>query len=162
MKWGILMGKWGGLGFSRDSVHMVLMVLVIAYFTMSFIFRYLVKSNKIKPGKISGIFYQDDEQYIKSWENERSKGKLKSVLYTDVIMGITIWVTSIVVILATDCDFSRLENTLSVFYGVLIGNTIGKLLSWNKNEEKYKKLTKNMNNVSLPGGESNEGNNYKR
>jgi hypothetical protein len=144
MKWGILMGKWEGLGFSNASVQKVLIVLVIAFITMSFIFRYLIKSNRIKPSKISGIFYMDDEQYVKSWKKERSKGKLKSVLYTDVIMGITIWVTSIVVIAATDGDFSRLENTLPVFYGLITGNTIGNLLSWNKNEEKYKELTRNL------------------
>lgn len=156
------MGKWVGLGFSKATVNKVLIVLVIAFITMSFIFRYLIKSNKIKPSKISGIFYQDDEQYVKSWNKERNKGKTKSIFYTDVILSITIWSTSIAVILVMDGNFSRLKNTLPVFYGLLIGNTIGNLLSWNKNEEKYKQLTKNMSDVSLPGGESNEGNNNKR
>lgn len=144
MKWGILMGKWEGLGFSSASVQKVLIVLVIAFIIMCFIFRYLIKSNKIKPSKISGIFYMDDEQYVKYWGKERSKGKIKFVLHMDVIMSITIWFTSIAVIAATDGDFSRLKNTLPVFYGFLIGNTIGYILNWNKNEEKYKELTKNM------------------
>jgi hypothetical protein len=138
------MGKWEGLGFSSASVLKSIIVFVIAIFIMSVIFRYLVKSNKIKPGKISRLFYMDDEQYVKSWEKERSKGKIRAVLYTDVIMSITIWSTSIVVIALTDGDFSRLENTLPVFYGIIIGNTIGNLLSWNKNEEKYKELTRNL------------------
>jgi hypothetical protein len=138
------MGKWVGLGFSSASIQKVLIVLVIAFIILCFIFRYLVKSNKIKPGKVSGIFYMNDEQYVKYWEKERSKGKIKFVLYMDVIMSITIWSTSILVIAATDGDFSRLENTLPLFYGLLIGNTIGNLLNWNKNEEKYNELTKNI------------------
>jgi lipoprotein signal peptidase len=143
-EWGILMCKWEGVGFSRASVLKTIILFVIAITIISYLFRYLVKSNKIKPGKISRIFYMDDEQYVKSWKKERNKGKTRSVFYTDVIISITTWGTSIVVIALTDGDFSRLKNTLPVFYGLLIGNTIGNLLSWNKNEEKYKELTKNM------------------
>lgn len=138
------MGKWVGLGFSRVFVLKVLIVLVIAFFIISFIFRYLVKSNKIKPGKLSKLFYMDDEQYVKYWEKERRKGKIKFVLYMDVIISITIWGAAIVVIASTDGDFSKLKSTLPIFYGYLIGSTIGQPLRWNINEERYKELTKNM------------------
>ncbi|MEL7606598.1 hypothetical protein SDC9_122194 [bioreactor metagenome] len=86
----------------------------------------------------------DDEQYVKYWEKERRKGKVKFVIYMDVILSITIWIASIVVIAATDGDFSKLKNTLPIFYGYLIGSTIGHPLRWNINEERYKELTKNM------------------
>lgn len=56
------MVKWVGLGFSRFFVLKVLIVLVIALFIISLIFRYLIKSNKIKPSKLSRLFYMDDEQ----------------------------------------------------------------------------------------------------
>lgn len=138
------MVKWVGLGFSRFFVLKVLIVLVIALFIISLIFRYLIKSNKIKPSKLSRLFYMDDEQYVKYWEKERRKGKVKFVLYMDVILSITIWIASIVVIAATDGDFSKLKNTLPIFYGYLIGSTIGHPLRWNINEERYKELTKNM------------------
>lgn len=144
MKWGILMGKWVGLGFSRVSVLKTIIVFIIAIIVMSYLFRYLVKSNKIKPSKLSKLFYMDDEQYVKYWGKERRKGKIKFVIYMDVIISITIWVASIVVIAATDGDFSKLKNTLPIFYGYLIGSTIGYPLRWNINEKKYKELTKNI------------------
>jgi len=138
------MGNWEGLGINKAMILKIMMVFVITFFIISLIFRFQIKSNKIKPGKISRLFYLDDEKFIKFWEKKRNKGKLKFVLYDDVIISIAIWFTSLIVIVVTDCDFSKLKNALPVFFGFLIGSTIGYPLRWNKNEKKYNELTKNI------------------
>jgi preprotein translocase subunit SecG len=84
---GIVMGKWEGLGFSEAIILKTMMIFVIALFIISLIFQYLIKSNKIKPSKISRLFYMDNEKFIKYWEKKRKKGKLKFVLYCDVIIS---------------------------------------------------------------------------
>lgn len=138
------MGKWEGLGLNKAMTLKMLMIFVIAFLIISFIIRFQVKSNKIRPGKISRLFYMDDEEYVKYWRKKRNKGKLKFVLYCDVIISITIWTTSMIIIVATDGDFSKLKDTLPAFYGSLIGGTIGYPLGWNRNEKKYNELTKNI------------------
>ncbi len=138
------MGKWEGLGFSEAIILKTMMIFVIALFIISLIFQYLIKSNKIKPGKISRLFYMDNEKFIKYWEKKRKKGKLKFVLYCDVIISIVIWFTTLIIIVGTDGDFSKLENALPAFYGSLIGTTMGCHLGFNKNENRYDQLIKNI------------------
>jgi len=57
---------WIILGFTLPVV-----ILVI-----SLTFLFLVKANKIKPSKVSRMFYIDDESFIKSWEKAKEKGRL--------------------------------------------------------------------------------------
>lgn len=138
------MEKLGGLGLNKAVIFKLIILFIIAVFIISRVFRYLIKSNKIQPSKISRIFYMDDEGFVKYWDKKRSKGKLKSILYDDIIISIVIWVTSLSVIVLTDGNLNKLENTLPVFWGYLIGTTIGSHLRWNKNEKKYNELTKNI------------------
>ena len=42
----------------------ILVIFIIIYLATSLLFRYLIKSNKIKPSKVSRIFYIDDERKI--------------------------------------------------------------------------------------------------
>lgn len=134
----------GRFGLNSAMILKVMIIFIIAIFIIRLIIQHLINSNKIKPCKISRLFYLDDEKFIKSWEKERDRGKLKFVLYYNAEISIAIWVTSLIVIVATDGDFSKLENTLPVFFGFLIGSTIGYPLRWNKNEKKYNELTKNI------------------
>jgi hypothetical protein len=138
------MEKLGGLCLDKAVIFKLIILFIIAGFIISCVFRFLIKSNKIKPSKISRLFYMDDEGFVKYWDKKRSKGKIKFVLYDDVIISIVIWVTSLSVIVLTDGDLNKLEKTLPVFWGYLIGTTIGSLLRWNKNEKKSIKLTKNI------------------
>lgn len=39
------------------------------------VFEFLIKRNKIKPNKVSRIFYEDDESFIKSWKKIKEIGR---------------------------------------------------------------------------------------
>ena len=64
--------------------------IVLVTLCLSLIYRYLITTNKIKPSKISKLFYEDD--YTKSWEEIKEKGMLKyilkNIITTTVMMGI--------------------------------------------------------------------------
>lgn len=136
------MNNWESLGFNMGILK-ILVVFLIIYLVTNLIFKYLIKSNKIKPSKVSRIFYIDDEKFIKNWEKDRKKGKFKYVLYNLIIVSIVILTTSLIYIVVTGNDFNKLMISLPMFFGLLIGNIIGLPFRWNGNEEKYYKLLNN-------------------
>ena len=105
----------------------MLAIFIIVYFALILLFRYLVKSNKIKPSKVSRVFYTDDEKFIKDWDKNRKKHKLKYVLYNFTINSALILITSVIYLVITGRNFN-----LGVFCGLLIGNTIGLPFRWSK------------------------------
>ena len=113
----------------------ILVIFIVVYFAVILLFRYLVKSNKIKPSKVSRVFYTDDEKFIKDWDKNRKKHKLKYVLYNFTINSALILITSVIYLVITGRNFN-----LGVFCGLLIGNTIGLPFRWNINEERYYNL----------------------
>ena len=131
-----------GLGFNKGTILTIMMVFVVTYFVLCIIFRYLIRSNKIKPNKITKIFYLDDDNFIIDWEEARKKGKYDYILYTNVMFSIVLWSTSLFIIFVTDGDFLKLNNTLPIFFGTIIGNTAGTFTRWKNNENKFEELTK--------------------
>lgn len=130
------------LGFNSGILRLLVIFLII-YLVTSLIFKYLIKSNKIKSSKVSRIFYIDDEKFIKNWRKDRKKGKFMYVLYNIIIVSIVILATSIIYIVVTGSDFNKLMISLPILCGSLIGNIIGLPFRWNMNEEKYYKLLNN-------------------
>lgn len=113
----------------------ILLILVLFVVFTSLLFKYLIKSNKIKPSKVSRIFYTDDEKFIKNWNKNRKRGKFIYALYNFTIYSIVVLATSIIIMVVTGSDFN-----LPLFCGLLTGNIIGLPFSWNRNENKYYKL----------------------
>lgn len=54
---GDCMDKWEGLGLNKAIMLKIMIVYVIVCFIISLIFQFQIKSNKIKPGKISRLFF---------------------------------------------------------------------------------------------------------
>jgi Na+/glutamate symporter len=131
------------LGFNM-GVLKILAIFLIIYLVTRLLFKYLIKSNKIKSSKISRIFYTDDEKFIINWEKNRKKGKLMYILYNLIITSIIIFVTSIIYLVVTGSGFNKLTiSFLPAFCGTLIGNIIGLPSRWDMNEEKYYNLLNN-------------------
>ncbi|WP_455717809.1 hypothetical protein [Anaerosporobacter sp.] len=113
----------------------ILVIFLIIYIVTILLFKYLIKSNKIKSSKLSRIFYTDDEKFIINWEKYRKKGKLMYLLYSFMTNSLVILVTSIFCFVVIGSDFN-----LPVIGGLLTGNLIGLPIRWNMNEEKYYNL----------------------
>lgn len=120
------------------GVLKILVIVLIIYIAINLLFKYLIKSNKIKASKVSRIFYTDDEKFIINWEKNRKKGKLLYLLYSFMTNSLVFLVTYLFCFVVLGSDFN-----LSVLSGFLIGNLIGLPISWNRNEERYYMLLNN-------------------
>lgn len=69
------------IGINMGIVKIGVSVFVAIAVT-SLTFQYLVTTKKIKISKISKIFYDDDESFIKSWKKTQEKGMLKYIIKT--------------------------------------------------------------------------------
>ena len=125
-------------GYFNIDIIQILIIFIIVYIATILLFRYLVKSNKIKVSKISRIFYADDEKFIKDWEKSRKKHKLKYVLYNFIINSIVTLITLIMCSIFVGGDLN-----LGLLCGLLIGDIIVLPYKWNGNEERYYKLLNN-------------------
>jgi hypothetical protein len=79
-----------------------------------------------------------DDKFIKSWARERKKGKAACIMIHCGIFIASFLAGEIIVYLITGkISFS---SALGVVLGGLIEGTIGGILKWDDNEEKYKRL----------------------
>lgn len=120
----------------------ILVIFLIIYLVTSLLFKYLIKSNKIKSSKVSRIFYTDDEKFIRIWEKSRKKGKFLYVLYNLILNSIILLAISIIYSVVIG-SFNKLTIPSYLFFGQLIGNIIGLPFRWNLNEVKYDELSNN-------------------
>ena len=128
---GIVMLTWETLGFVLIPVISCLIRPTLEF---------LIKRNKIKPNKVSKIFYEDDESFIKSWKKIREKGMLRYTIKTTTI------ITAIMSILVTFLilnKFSMYEYEQEMLFIVLIMGIFGLLISllrWCINSYRYSEL----------------------
>lgn len=125
-------------GYFNIDIIQILVIFIIVYLAIFLLFMYLITSNKIKPSKVSRIFYADDEKFIKYWEKSRKKHKLNYVLYNFKINSMVILITLIMYSVFVGGDLN-----LGILCGLLIGNIIILPYKWKINEEKYYKLLNN-------------------
>lgn len=116
----------------------ILVIFLFIYIVTSLLFKYLIKSNKIKASKVSRIFYTDDEKFIIKWKKSRKKGKFLYLLYSFITNSLVFLVTYLFCFVVIGSDLN-----LSVIVGFLIGNLIGLPIRWNMNEERYYMLLNN-------------------
>jgi hypothetical protein len=128
------MVSWGNSGY-------LLIVVIISL--ISTIFKFLIKRNKIKPNKVSRIFYEDedDESFIKYWKKTKEKGMLRyTIKTTTIIMGII----AILVIFPILVKFGMNEfNQQMLFEFFIKGGIFGLLISlvlWSANSFRYREL----------------------
>lgn len=116
----------------------ILVIFLFIYIVTSLLFKYLIKSNKIKASKVSRIFYTDDEKFIIKWKKSRKNGKFLYLLYSFITNSLVFLVTYLFCFVVIGSDLN-----MSVIVGFLIGNLIGLPNRWNMNEERYYMLLNN-------------------
>ncbi|MFT5875257.1 MAG: hypothetical protein ACI8WT_004239 [Clostridium sp.] len=91
------------------------------------ILQFLIKKYNIKPNKVSRIFYEDDESFIKSWEKIREKGMLRYTIKTTTIIMVTL---AILVVFPILVKFGMYEfNQQMLFDFLRMGGIFGLLIS---------------------------------
>ncbi|MGH4052521.1 MAG: hypothetical protein ACREVX_14530 [Clostridium sp.] len=124
--------------------------VIVAIVVTSLTFRYLVTTKKIKISKISNIFYEDDENFIKYWEKIQEKGKLKFILKIIIFTTVGSGIIGIVFILNKRRMYGYVQSQ-TLFVPLLMGAIIGlinSLLGWGKNQDRYSRLTEKRNEES--------------
>lgn len=117
-------------------------VIIVVYLGMSLTFQYLITTKRIKGSKVSKIFYDDNESFLKSWEKIQAKGIfihiIKTVIFTTVGMGIIR-----MIFLSTNHSSYGYEEGLTLWDNLLFGFNFGLLFSvfnWFVSKDRYRKL----------------------
>ncbi len=126
----------------------VKLVICLAVFNLALsgIFKYLVKSDKIKPSKISIMFYYDDESIIDSWEKIKDKGMLKYIIRFSIYPTIYMGIAGVVFKLNNRAMFGFEQNqaiVIALIIGFIIGIIFG-LMRWHELNKRYIKLKEKL------------------
>lgn len=125
-------------------------ILGITILVINLTFLYLIKGNKIKPSKVSRIFYYDDESFIKSWEKTKEKGilmyNIKNVIMLTAFYGIIGFI-----------NFSKDDNSimywrehiLLLVVTVVIFGFLSSLIRWGIEQDRYSKLKEKVKNDNI-------------
>lgn len=133
---------WEKLIFNIDLLMKLFIIFVIIYVVLSAVFQYLIKRNKIKPSKISRIFYYDNKGFIKFWEKYKEKGMFKYIIKNTIQITIIMGIWGILFKLNKQGMFGY-EQSKTVFIALIMGVILGLILSlmgWVTYNNRYKKL----------------------
>ncbi|MBZ9626110.1 hypothetical protein G9F71_025220 [Clostridium sp. FP2] len=120
----------------------ILIVFLVAIPVLSLIIQYLIKTNRIKPSKVSRLFHDDDETFIKSWKKVKEKGILRYTIKIIICYTIMMGIIGIVFIL-NKLSMYGYEQSQTVFVALIMGAIFGlinSLIGWVINSDRYSKL----------------------
>ena len=124
------------------SIFKIAVIVVVIYIVIALIYKYLISIGKVKPNKISRLFYDDDEKFKKSWKKTKEKGILKHVIKITIITTVMMGVMSIFLLLNERSMYGEAQNqTLStaLLIGVILG-VINSLTQWSTGNYRYNSL----------------------
>ncbi len=124
--------------------------ILFIFLVISLTFWFLVKANKIKPSKISRLFYYDDESFIKSWDKTKEKGilmyNIKNVVMFTAFYGIIEFI-----------NFSKDNNSimywrehiLLLVVTVVIFALLSSPIRYGVEQDRYSKLKEKVKNNNI-------------
>jgi hypothetical protein len=119
----------------------IAVIFLIAIGVMSIIFWFLVTENKIKPNKLTKLFYYDDESFIKSWAITKEKGMLmhniKNVIWFTATNGV---IVSTIILKDNNSRMYGREHILLLVITTIITGLITSLIKWGIEHDRYSKL----------------------
>ena len=138
---------WERLGLNMELLK-ILVIFLVVILVIGLILQYLIKTNKIKPSKVSRIFYNDDESFIKSWEKIKEKGMLRYILKSIISYTIMMGIMGIVFIL-NKLSMYGYEQSQTVYVALIMGAILGlmnSLIGWGINSDRYSRLKEKAEN----------------
>ena len=124
------------------SIWKIAFIVLAIYIAISLTFQYLVTKKKLKASKLSNLFYNDDESFIKSWEKMKEKGMLrytiKNIIFITAMMGIIG-----MFFLLNKLSMYGYEQNKTLFVALSQGLILGlifTLFEWIAGKDRYKQL----------------------
>ena len=139
------MVAWERLGFNMGLLK-ILIVFLVAIPVLSLILQYLIKTNRIKPSRLSRLFHDDDESFIISWKKIKEKGMLRFTIKIIISYTIAVGIIGIIFILNNLSMFGY-EQSQTMFVALIVGAIAGllsSLIGWGINSDRYSKLTEKV------------------
>jgi len=136
------MVAWERLGFNMELLK-ILIIFLVAIPVLSLVLQYLIKTNRIKPNRVSRLFHDDDESFIKSWKKIKEKGMSTYIIKNIISYAIMMGIISIIFILNKLSMFGY-EQSQTMFVALIFGAIMGllsSLIGWGINSDRYNKLT---------------------
>ena len=125
-------------GFRMERTDIWIFVIIGVVVAANMIFRFLISANIIKPNKISKIFYEDDESFIKSWGKTQEKGILrfiiKNVIYWTAVVCVIILISKLI-----RHGWGQYQTWLETFGTGIMFGLINSLV-WMNCEDRYNKI----------------------
>ncbi len=133
----------------------ITIIVIVACIVIALIFQYLIIIKKLKPNKLSKLFYEDNESFIISWEKTREKGMLKHTLKNTIIAIVLMGIIGMFLILNNRSMYGYDQSQtlfVSLSVGVILG-LINSLTGWVIRQNRYRELKRkvdsdNMNNTN--------------
>ena len=139
------MVAWERLGFNMGLLK-ILIIFLVAIPVLSLILQYLIKTNRIKPSRLSRLFHDDDESFIISWKKIKEKGMLRFTIKIIISYTIAVGIIGIIFILNNLSMFGY-EQSQTMFVALIVGAIAGllsSLIGWGINSDRYSKLTEKV------------------
>ncbi|MBZ9685617.1 hypothetical protein G9F72_004525 [Clostridium estertheticum] len=131
-----------------EIVEIIIIVIFVTILVIALILQYLITTNKIKPSKLSRQFWNDDENFIKSWKKTQQKGMLRYYLENIIIKTFIMGIISIIFLWNT-FSVSGYEQRQILVVAMLISDgiycLITPLIEWGKYQNRYDKLKEKEN-----------------
>lgn len=136
---------WERLGFNMVLLK-ILITFIVAILVLSLILQYLIKTNRLKPSRVSRLFCNDDVSFIKSWKKTKEKGMLRFTI--KIIISYTIaWGIIGMFFILNKLSMFGYEQNQTIFVALIFGAITGLLISlmeWGIKSSRYRGLTEKV------------------
>jgi len=139
------------------SIFKIAVIVIIVYVVIALIFRYFITIKKLKISKLSRLFYDDDEKFIKSWEKMKNEGILRYTLKNIVVGVIAMGIIGIIFLLNKFSMYGYEQSQtlfVALFMGIIFG-LINSLTRYIVGQDRYRQLKEkdkvesdNVNNIN--------------
>lgn len=114
-------------------------IVAVIYVVIALIFQYSIAIRKLKPNKLSKLFYNDDENFNKFWKKTKEKGMLKHVLKNTIIMTVMMGIIGVYFLLNKRSMYGEVQSqtvSAALLMGVILGVLIS-LMQWYLGNDRY-------------------------
>ncbi|HBV67623.1 MAG TPA: hypothetical protein DEF04_05140 [Clostridiales bacterium] len=124
--------------------------VIIIYIMISLVLNYLIKTNKIKSGKVLRLFIESDEEFIKHWETNNKDGIIKYAISNFRFYVIILFITGIFY-MVNNINFFWFDHKYTIVVALMIGMVLGivdTFIGWRAMGDRYNILTKKIEDDS--------------